>query len=107
MKPFWFEEPNPEPIEVNFQSSNLPIVIVNTNGTDIPTEPKIPATIKIIKRPETQRNYVTDENNSDYIDYERANSNWKSEVHHRHGFHKNNMPLPRLTKWEKKIMSIY
>ena len=68
--PFWFEEPNPEPIEINFQSSNLPIVIVNTNGTDIPTEPKIPATIKIIKRPETQRNYVTDENNFDYIDYE-------------------------------------
>ena len=68
--PFWFEEPNPEPIEINFQSSNLPIVIVNTNGTDIPTEPKIPATIKIIKRPETQRNYVSDENNSDYIDYE-------------------------------------
>jgi len=68
--PFWFEEPNPEPVEINFQSSNLPIVILNTNGNDIPTEPKIPATIKIIKRPNDQRNYVNDVNNSDYIDFE-------------------------------------
>ena len=68
--PFWFEEPNPEPIEINFQSSNLPIVILNTNGNDIPTEPKIPASIKIIKRPNDERNYVSDANNNDYINYD-------------------------------------
>ena len=68
--PIWFEEPNPEPVDINFQSSNLPIVILDTNGNDIPTEPKIPATIKIIKRPNSERNYVSDANNSDYIDFE-------------------------------------
>ena len=68
--PYWFEEPNPEPVDVNFQSSNLPIVILDTNGNDIPTEPKIPATIKIIKRPNNERNYISDVNNSDYIDFE-------------------------------------
>ena len=68
--PFWFEEPNPEPIEINFQSSNLPIVILNTNGNDIPTEPKIPASIKIIKRPNDERNYVSDANNNNYINYD-------------------------------------
>ena len=68
--PYWFQEPNPEPVDINFQSSNLPIVILDTNGNDIPTEPKIPATIKIIKRPNNERNYMSDVNNSDYIDFE-------------------------------------
>ena len=68
--PEWFEDPSAEPIEINFESSNLPIVILDTNGADIPNEPKIAATMKIIKRPNDERNYVTDENNSDYIDYE-------------------------------------
>lgn len=68
--PDWFDEPTPEPVHVDFVSSNLPIIILNTNGNDIPNEPKIAATIKIIKRPNDQRNYVTDQNNSDYIDHE-------------------------------------
>ena len=68
--PYWFQEPNPEPVDIIFQSSNLPIVILDTNGNDIPTEPKIPATIKIIKRPNNERNYMSDVNNSDYIDFE-------------------------------------
>lgn len=68
--PVWFQEPNPESIEINFTSSNLPILMLDTSGEEIPSEPKIPASIKIIKRPNDQRNYVTDQNNSDYIDYE-------------------------------------
>ena len=36
----------------------------------IPLNLEIAATIKIIKRPNDQRNYVTDQNNSDYIDHE-------------------------------------
>lgn len=68
--PVWFQEPNPESIEINFTSSNLPILMLDTSGEEIPSEPKIPASIKIIKRPNDQRNYITDQNNSDYIDYE-------------------------------------
>ena len=68
--PVWFQEPTPESIEINFTSSNLPILMLDTSGEEIPSEPKIPASIKIIKRPNDQRNYVTDQNNSDYIDYE-------------------------------------
>jgi hypothetical protein len=68
--PDWFDEPTPEPVHVDFVSSNLPIIILNTKGNDIPNEPKIAATIKIIDRPNDQRNYVTDQNNSDYIDHE-------------------------------------
>jgi hypothetical protein len=68
--PDWFDEPTPEPVHVDLVASNLPIIILNTNGNDIPNEPKIAATIKIIKRPNDQRNYVTDQNNSDYIDHE-------------------------------------
>ena len=68
--PVWFQEPTPESIEINFTSSNLPILMLDTSGEEIPSEPKIPASIKIIKRPNDQRNYITDQNNSDYIDYE-------------------------------------
>ena len=62
--PDWFVEPSPQPVDINFTSSNLPIVILNTNGADIPDEPKIDATMKIIKRPGNELNYVYDENNS-------------------------------------------
>ena len=68
--PVWFQEPTPESIEINFTSSNLPILMLDTSGEEIPSEPKIPASIKIIKRPNHERNYVTDQNNSDYVDYE-------------------------------------
>lgn len=51
-------------------SSNLPIVIINTDGgVTIPDEPKVKATMKIIYRGPGQRNYVTDQNNPDYLDY--------------------------------------
>ena len=68
--PDWFVEPSPQPVDINFTSSNLPIVILNTNGADIPDEPKIDATMKIIKRPENELNYVSDENNPDYLDFD-------------------------------------
>ena len=68
--PNWFVEPSPQPVDINFTSSNLPIVILNTGGANIPDEPKIEATMKIIKRPENELNYVTDESNSDYLDFD-------------------------------------
>ncbi len=51
-------------------SSNLPIVIINTDGgVTITDEPKVKATMKIIYRGPGQRNYVTDQNNPEYLDY--------------------------------------
>lgn len=59
-----------------FESSNLPIVIINTDinpstgqPTPIPDEPKVPATMKIIYRPDGSRNYLTDQNNPAYLNY--------------------------------------
>ena len=68
--PNWFIEPSPQPVDINFTSSNLPIVILNTGGADIPDEPKIEATMKIIKRPENELNHVIDESNPDYLDFD-------------------------------------
>jgi hypothetical protein len=45
-----------------FTSSNLPIVLINTNGKTIPNEPKIDAELKIIYNGEGVRNNVTDSN---------------------------------------------
>lgn len=59
-----------------FTSSNLPIVIVNTDidpntgqPAEIPDEPKVLATMKIIFRPDGSRNYMSDQNNSAYLNY--------------------------------------
>ncbi len=41
-------------------SSNLPIVVINTNGVTIPDEPKIPATMGIIYNGPGQRNHLSD-----------------------------------------------
>jgi subtilisin-like proprotein convertase family protein len=43
-----------------FTSSNLPIVLINTNGQDIPDDPKIPVGMKIIDNGPGVRNQVTD-----------------------------------------------
>lgn len=43
-----------------FSSSNLPIVVINTNGVGIPDEPKITATMGIINRGGGMRNSVND-----------------------------------------------
>lgn len=50
--------------------SNLPIVIITTDGgIPIPDDPKVRATMKIIDRGPGQRNYVTDQSNSLYLNY--------------------------------------
>jgi hypothetical protein len=53
-----------------FTSSNLPIIIINTDGGyPIPDDPRILATMKIINRGDGQRNLVSDQNNTQYLDY--------------------------------------
>lgn len=49
--------------QVNFTSSNLPIILINTNGTGIPDEPKVPATMKIIDNGSGNLNHIDDEPN--------------------------------------------
>jgi hypothetical protein len=44
-------------------SSNLPIIIINTNNVPIPNEPKIPGTMKIIDNGLGQVNHITDPGN--------------------------------------------
>ena len=58
-----------------FTDSNLPIVIITTDiGTngqplEILDDPKILAAMKIIKKPDGSRNYLTDQNNTTYLNY--------------------------------------
>src|SRR5688572_24555517 len=47
----------------SFQSSNLPIVIINTNGQAIINEPKITADMAIIDNGVGMRNSITDHKN--------------------------------------------
>lgn len=50
--------------------SNLPIVIINTDGAvEIPDQPRVLATMKIIYSGAGQRNYVSDQNNSSVLNY--------------------------------------
>ncbi len=68
--PSWFVEPS-VPVEVNFESSNLPIVIINTDqGQEIPDEPKIDATMQIIDREDGTRNFLTDLSDLTALDYD-------------------------------------
>jgi hypothetical protein len=54
----------------SFSDSNLPIVIINTDGgIEIPDDPRIPATMKIIYRGESMRNYLSDQDNPEYLNY--------------------------------------
>jgi len=54
-----------------FTNSNLPIVIINTdNGIPIIDDPRVMASMKIINRGEGERNYVTDQNNPLFLDYD-------------------------------------
>ncbi|MEW6006357.1 MAG: CotH kinase family protein [Stygiobacter sp.] len=46
--------------QTSLTSSNLPIIIIDTNGQAIPDEPKITASMKIIDKGNGERNYVTD-----------------------------------------------
>ena len=53
-----------------FTGSNLPIIIINTeNGAEIPDEPKILGTMKIIQRPNGARNLLTDADNETFLNY--------------------------------------
>jgi hypothetical protein len=53
-----------------FTDSNLPIVIINTDGgIEIPDNPRILASIKILYRGPGERNYVSDQNNAAYLNY--------------------------------------
>jgi len=49
--------------QVNFSSSNLPIILINTNGTGIPDEPKVSATMQIIDNGAGNMNHIDDEPN--------------------------------------------
>jgi len=56
--------------------SNLPIVVINTDinpntgqPLPIPDEPKVPASMKIIKRPGGARNFISDQSNAAYLNY--------------------------------------
>jgi hypothetical protein len=49
--------------QVSFTSSNLPIIVINTNGQTIPDEPKITADMGIIYNGEGKRNNLTDQFN--------------------------------------------
>lgn len=53
-----------------FTDSNLPIVIINTDlGVEIRDDPRVLASMKIIYRGPGQRNYVTDQTNPVYLNY--------------------------------------
>ena len=55
----------------SFTDSNLPIVVVNTDhGWEPVDEPRIPASMKIIYRGPGERNYLTDQENPDYLNYD-------------------------------------
>ena len=55
----------------NFTDSNLPIVIIETDGgVAIPDEPKVLANMKIIWHQDGSRNYLTDANNPEFLNYD-------------------------------------
>ena len=54
-----------------FTSSNLPIVVIETDGgANIPDEPKILGTMKIIWHQDGSRNYMTDIDNPEFLNYD-------------------------------------
>ena len=54
-----------------FTSSNLPIVVIETDGgVSIPDEPKVLATMKIIWHQDGSRNYMSDIDNPEFLNYD-------------------------------------
>ena len=54
-----------------FTDSNLPIVVIETDGgVTIPDEPKVLATMKIIWHQDGSRNYLTDIDNPEFLNYD-------------------------------------
>ncbi|TXD48973.1 MULTISPECIES: CotH kinase family protein [unclassified Polaribacter] len=59
-----------DPNSLIFTDSNLPIVLIETeNGATVLDDPRIFGSMKIIERPNGARNFVTDANNEDFLDY--------------------------------------
>jgi hypothetical protein len=56
--------PVPEWFIVPFTSSNLPLILINTGGTEIPDEPKIDAQMGIIDNGSDELNFLTDSFNN-------------------------------------------
>ena len=52
-----------------FTDSNLPIVVITTDGNAIPDYPRILANMKIIFRSEGLRNYLGDQDSTAYLNY--------------------------------------
>jgi hypothetical protein len=53
-----------------FTDSNLPIVLINTDGgVEIPDNPRVLANMKIINRGQSIRNFVSDQNTTAYLNY--------------------------------------
>ena len=76
-----------------FTSSNLPICIITTDGgVSIPDEPGVLGNLKIIYRGPGQRNYVSDQNNPAYLNYdgridiEKRGSSSQSSPKRNYGF---------------------
>ena len=76
-----------------FTDSNLPIVIINTDGgVSIPDNPRVKGSMKIINRGEGQRNYVSDQSDTSHLNYngridiEIRGSSTNSETKSQYGF---------------------
>lgn len=55
----------------SFTDSNLPIVVIETDGgVNIPDEPKVLGTMKIIWHQDGSRNYMTDIDNPEFLNYD-------------------------------------
>ena len=62
--------------QVNFTDSNLPIFIITTDidpatgqPMEIPDDPKVWADLKIIYHPDGSRNYITDQDSPEFLNY--------------------------------------
>ncbi len=93
--PEWFREP------IVFETSNLPILMIDTYGNSIPDEPRIDAYLGIIDN-ETGLNHVTDDFNgyNGHITIEK-------EVILLSGMIKRHIVLRLSMKMEKIIMLVY
>lgn len=54
-----------------FTDSNLPIIFINVdNSVEIPDAPRVQATMKIVSRPNGERNNILDQNSPEYLNYD-------------------------------------
>ncbi|MFL5730992.1 MAG: CotH kinase family protein [Cytophagaceae bacterium] len=78
----------PSEAQVTFTSSNLPIVLITTNGQTIADEPKVPVQMGIIDNGPNVRNFVTDSptNYNNYAGIEFRGSSSQSFPQKSYGF---------------------